>query len=823
MKARIFFSLLFLITSIINGNSQGVQCDCKEYLYLNEPSSLSHKFEINPVTGALTEILNDGGPWYPGGNPINASELPSPHGLGVDRNGYLYIGEDYGSPNNIRRLTSWGEIFPESTFATPDVGFLLSNIHSLNGFIYSNGNQQRIYKWDPCTGNQIGYISFGGLPNDWGFEIDKNGVFYTTTPDGKVFKFTPTDADFVNNTNYPTPFIDLGANPTLGGALSPAYAYQGLQGVTVDNSGNIFVVEGDRDFPGTSSRLLKFSSTGAFIQAGPIDNTDNAGGWNQMTGVVFSEDSGLLYTSSLNVNADCASYWDPNNLNNNGTAIGPVFFVGGTNAKAVAIAKECCPVTTPVEYDINLCELSIGQKISLSELVECEGTITEGQWMPSGTITGLTFNDCDLTVTIDQSNACGTFVLTSAGPTGPGDPRRCSAFEIILNISATVIKAPVIAGNQTVCPNDNPAAFTVVTPALGTGITFTWQQSTTSCTAGFNNIPGAPNSATYDSGPISQTTYFRVIVSVPGCNGGTCQDTSNCVTLTLGTNCGPTCNLAVTCTPVNQTSCTPPNGSASTNVTGGQGAITYIWSSGETTSTISNKAAATYTVTVTDGGVAGCSRTCEAIIANNASAPTCAITVNSQPSCANLTGGSITVVPSPAGAYTYAWSDNGAATATRSGLTGGTYTVTVTNTTSNCTGVCNVTLTTPTNCCNINAITAINLECIDNGTPANITDNRIRFSANVTNTNTSLTGYNVTINGGTTITPNTNVSYGVTTFTLGTGTAGGGATFTVTVTDSATPGCTQTFIVTDPGNCAPVLPECPPVKCGTATIQVNGN
>jgi hypothetical protein len=137
--------------------------------------------------------------------------------------------------------------------------------------------------------------------------------------------------------------------------------------------------------------------------------------------------------------------------------------------------------------------------------------------------------------------------------------------------------------------------------------------------------------------------------------------------------------------------------------------------------------------------------------------------------------------------------------------------------------VCNVTLTTPTNCCNINAITAINLECIDNGTPANITDNRIRFSANVTNTNTSLTGYNVTINGGTTITPNTNVSYGVTTFTLGTGTAGGGATFTVTVTDSATPGCTQTFIVTDPGNCAPVLPECPPVKCGTATIQVNGN
>ncbi len=283
------------------------------------------------------------------------------------------------------------------------------------------------------------------------------------------------------------------------------------------------------------------------------------------------------------------------------------------------------------------------------------------------------------------------------------------------------------------------------------------------------------------------------------------------------------CTLMATCTSQPQTICIPNDGSAATMVSGTRGNISYLWSSGETTSSISNKASGTYTVTVTDDGVAECSMTCEAVIANNASAPTCAITVNTQPSCANFTGGNITVVPSPAGAYTYAWSDNGAATATRSGLTGGTYTVTVTNTTSNCTGVCNVTLTTPTNCCNINAITAINLECIDNGTPANITDNRIRFSANVTNTNTSLTGYNVTINGGTTITPNTNVSYGVTTFTLGTGTAGGGATFTVTVTDSATPGCTQTFIVTDPGNCAPVLPECPPVKCGTATIQVNGN
>jgi hypothetical protein len=136
-----------------------------------------------------------------------------------------------------------------------------------------------------------------------------------------------------------------------------------------------------------------------------------------------------------------------------------------------------------------------------------------------------------------------------------------------------------------------------------------------------------------------------------------------------------------------------------------------------------------------------------------------------------------------------------------------------------------VTLTTPTNCCNISAIVPQNIICYDNGTPGLNTDNRIRFNANVTNTNTSLTSYNVAINGGTTITPNTNVPYGPMLFTLGPGTAGGGATFTVTVTDSVTSGCTQTFQIVDPGNCDPGGPgdECPTPKCGTATIQANGN
>lgn len=262
----------------------------------------------------------------------------------------------------------------------------------------------------------------------------------------------------------------------------------------------------------------------------------------------------------------------------------------------------------------------------------------------------------------------------------------------------------------------------------------------------------------------------------------------------------------------------PSSGSASVTASNGLEPYMYLWSNGATTSSISGLTAGTYTVTVCDENA--CMITCEAVLTlPNSPSVTCQAV---QPSCASPNGGSVTAnVTGGTAPLTYLWS-NGATTNAITGLMGGTFTVTVTDV-NNCYSTCTSVITPATNCCNINAITIQNIDCIDNGTPALITDNRIRLSAMVTNTNGLLTGYNVTINGGTTITPNTNVPYGVTQFTLGAGTAGGGATFTITVTDSATPGCTQTFQVVDPGTCEPAMPECPPVQCGTATIQVNGN
>ena len=519
-------SLLMMLPTLVQAQST-----CKEFIYVNEVSDAGrvHKFGVASANGALTEIKNNNAVWYPG---TGTTELTNPHGLGVDRNGYLYIGSNFFTPNEIRRLDCAGNIAPSSTFSIPDIGELF-NIDSYDGFIYSNGPDGFIYKFDPCTGAQIGYVELRyNSTTDWGFSIDDNGRFYVTDQNGRIWVFTPTAADFINHTPF-DPAIDLENNTTLGGLLSPEYFKDGLQGITADEAGNIYVVEGNRDGPGTNSRLLKFSSTFAFLGASVIDNDGGDGmGWNQAVGIVYSKTSNRLYTTSLNAGEDCVYRWKTN-LDPDGAAIGPVPGIGF--AKGIAILSECCPVSNTI--NASSCGAKVGDRISLSDLLNANGVICEGQWTAVSGSSNLTFNDCDLTITVNALPACGSFTITNTGVTNA----KCAPYTITLNVTALgTVTAQQIGGNQTVCPSDNPTAFTIVTPASttppGATITYQWQQSTTSCSDGFTNIPGAM-SAMYDPGPVSQTTYYRVIASIAGCTDGVCESISNCVTLTLGTNC----------------------------------------------------------------------------------------------------------------------------------------------------------------------------------------------------------------------------------------------------------------------------------------------
>ena len=111
----------------------------------------------------------------------------------------------------------------------------------------------------------------------------------------------------------------------------------------------------------------------------------------------------------------------------------------------------------------------------------------------------------------------------------------------------------------------------------------------------------------------------------------------------------------------------------------GQEPFVYAWSTGAITPTIQNLSAGMYSVTITDAK--GNTLTLHETI--SAPAPIVVTESVSNPSCSGVADGSITLdVTGGTGSYTYSWS-NGSSLQNLTGIPGGLYTVTVTDS-SNC-------------------------------------------------------------------------------------------------------------------------------------------
>ena len=122
------------------------------------------------------------------------------------------------------------------------------------------------------------------------------------------------------------------------------------------------------------------------------------------------------------------------------------------------------------------------------------------------------------------------------------------------------------------------------------------------------------------------------------------------------------------------------SGTAVALVSGGISPYSYLWSSGDTLQAASNLPAGTYTVTVTDSN--NCMETASVTIDQNP--PISLSTDYSPPACLGYDDGSATVTASGGGSGTffYQWDANAGnqTTATATGLSAGTYFVTVSNT-----------------------------------------------------------------------------------------------------------------------------------------------
>ncbi|OFY83243.1 MAG: hypothetical protein A3F72_17905 [Bacteroidetes bacterium RIFCSPLOWO2_12_FULL_35_15] len=254
------------------------------------------------------------------------------------------------------------------------------------------------------------------------------------------------------------------------------------------------------------------------------------------------------------------------------------------------------------------------------------------------------------------------------------------------------------AGTYTVTVTDSKGCQLTsnysITQPLPLAITFT--KTTVNCFGGSNGtasstVTGGTPGFTYSwtpsggSGPnatgLQAGTYTLTVTDVKGCI------VSNTVTITQPS--ALTASTSVT----NETCNYLNNGTATALPLGGTPAYTYSWlPGGFSSSTITGLSSGTYTLTVTDSK--GCASLATAIITQPAPL---AITFSSQinVSCFGGNNGSVSAIPSGGTPnYSYFWTPGGASTNSISGLSAGTYTLTITDN-NNCTFQNMVTITQP--------------------------------------------------------------------------------------------------------------------------------
>ncbi|WP_299818112.1 PKD domain-containing protein [uncultured Pontibacter sp.] len=94
--------------------------------------------------------------------------------------------------------------------------------------------------------------------------------------------------------------------------------------------------------------------------------------------------------------------------------------------------------------------------------------------------------------------------------------------EVVSNVVKVTVNMPIanntVGSPQRICAGVTPASLQGTLPTGGSGTyVYLWEQSITSATAGFTAASGVNNTATYQPGPLSRTTWFRRVVSSLPC------------------------------------------------------------------------------------------------------------------------------------------------------------------------------------------------------------------------------------------------------------------------------------------------------------------
>ena len=178
---------------------------------------------------------------------------------------------------------------------------------------------------------------------------------------------------------------------------------------------------------------------------------------------------------------------------------------------------------------------------------------------------------------------------------------------------------------------------------------------------------------------LSAGAYTATVTDANGCAFSTTVNVGQAAAINL--------QLSIT-----DATCGAANGSASIAANGGTGVLSYLWSQGQSSTSITNLSAGTYTVTVTDGS--GCTALTSANVAN-LGGPQASVLNSSDVSCYAGTNGTAEVnVSAGNGPYTYQWQPLGGTNAIANNLSAGNYTAIITDA-NGCISNLNVTINEP--------------------------------------------------------------------------------------------------------------------------------
>ncbi len=341
---------------------------------------------------------------------------------------------------------------------------------------------------------------------------------------------------------------------------------------------------------------------------------------------------------------------------------------GGSGALASNLSAGSYTVTVT---DANGCTVTasatvsssggVTASISASINVSCNGgnngsaTVTPGGGTPAYTYL---WNPSAKTTQTATGLSSGSYTVTVT------DANGCTATASVTLTQPTALTAPITVVNE-LCFGAATGSITVTAGGGTPAYTYAW-------------APSGGSGAT-----ASNLTIGTYTVTLTDANG--CTKTAS-ATITQ-----PTALTATTATTL--ASCGANNGTATVTPGGGTPAYTYSWApSGGSGTTASNLSAGNYTVTVTDAN--GCAVTASAIVTSSGGV-TASISASTNISCNGGSDGSAMVTPGGGTpAYTYLWNPSAETTQTATGLTAGSYTVTVTDA-NGCNATASVTLTQP--------------------------------------------------------------------------------------------------------------------------------